>query len=72
MADHAVSCVAEELSSGLPRTLRTNNWSGRSLKPRLPDFMSHSIATHSKMGQYKTKATDCSVLTADCRMQTTE
>ena len=66
MAAHAASCVAEELNSGLKRTLRNDSWTAA---PRCHVLL---YSAHFKIGQYKTKAKDCNVLTANCRLQNTQ
>ena len=66
MAAHAASCVAKELNSELQRTLRTDSWTAA------PKFHVSLYSEHFKIGQYKTKAKDCNVLTANCRLQTAD
>ena len=59
MAAHVANCVAEELNSGLQKTLRNDSWT------RPPNFMFHSKA-------HILKAKDCNVLTGNCRLQTAD
>ena len=59
MAALLANRVAEELNSGLQKTLRNDSWT------RLPNFMFHSKA-------HILKPKDYDVLTGNCRLQNTD